>query len=263
MANLKRHIAPIDSDVWDFIDGEARRVLKTSLKGRKVVDFVGPKGANFAAVNTGRTISLGTVKQDGVRYSKRQVLPLIEIEIPFTLKMSEIDAFTRGAEDIDIDSLVDAAKKMAESEDTAIFFGVEQAELRGILEVSSQKPVPVTGNILPSVAIARKQLLAEGFEGPYNLILGPAFYSMLFDSDERGYPQKNRIESLIGGSIISAPILGKKGVLLPQDSADFEFISGQDISIGYSGQKEDILEFFMVESFTFKVHAPEASVILE
>jgi hypothetical protein len=44
MANLRRHIAPIDHSVWAFIDNEARRILNTKLTGRKVVDFVGPKG---------------------------------------------------------------------------------------------------------------------------------------------------------------------------------------------------------------------------
>ncbi len=263
MANLRRHIAPIDHSVWAFIDNEARRILNTKLTGRKVVDFVGPKGADFAAVNTGRKVLLKNTDQKGITFSKRHVLPIVEVEVPFKLNQNEIDSFMRGAEDIDTDSLINAAKKVAEAEDKAIYFGIDEAQIKGILDVSTQKPVKVEEELISPVATAVKQLIGEGIEGPYNLVLGPEFYSLLFSPDEKGYPQKNRIEALIGGSIIPSPILGRKGVLVPQNSSDFELISGEDISIGYSGQQGDELAFFFIESFTFRVNAPEAAVILE
>jgi uncharacterized linocin/CFP29 family protein len=53
-----------------------------------------------------------------------------------------------------------------------------------------------------------------------------------------------------------------QGLLVPQDNEDFEFVSGQDISIGFSQQKGSKLEFFLTESFTFRVNAPEAAVVL-
>jgi uncharacterized linocin/CFP29 family protein len=67
MANLKRHVAPITQEAWDFIDEEARRVLNLKLSARKVVDFVGPKGMDFAAVNTGRKVNLDQKPIDGVK----------------------------------------------------------------------------------------------------------------------------------------------------------------------------------------------------
>ncbi|MEP7220172.1 MAG: family 1 encapsulin nanocompartment shell protein, partial [Bacteroidota bacterium] len=51
---LKRDHAPILEDAWDAIDNEARRVLKLNLAGRKLVDFNGPFGWQYAAVNLGR-----------------------------------------------------------------------------------------------------------------------------------------------------------------------------------------------------------------
>ncbi|WP_084804531.1 encapsulin [Halonatronum saccharophilum] len=59
--------------------------------------------------------------------------PLIELEIPFKLSFKEVEALIGGAEDIDIDALVEGAEKIARAEDEAIFYGVEEGEIRGLL----------------------------------------------------------------------------------------------------------------------------------
>ena len=53
---LKREKAPLTDEAWQQVDDEARRVLKLSLAGRKVVDFSGPHGWTLGAVNTGRLL---------------------------------------------------------------------------------------------------------------------------------------------------------------------------------------------------------------
>ncbi|MGH6981789.1 MAG: encapsulin, partial [Stellaceae bacterium] len=55
MNHLHREVAPISASGWEEIDKEATRTLKTSLGARRIVDFVGPKGWDYAAVATGRT----------------------------------------------------------------------------------------------------------------------------------------------------------------------------------------------------------------
>ena len=264
MTNLKRHLAPITDEIWNFIDNEAVEILNTKLNARKVVDFQGPKGPDFAAVNTGRRKDLGAGEVTGVDYAKRDVLPLVEIEVPFTLELDELESLTRGAEDVDTDPLIEAAEKIAKAENEAVINGLTEANIEGILAASEHKPVPVEDELVAPVVEASKKLIREGVEGPYNLLLGPKLYSLLYESkNNKGYPVKRRINNLIEGNIVYAPSLKEKGLLLPVDSEDFEFVSGQDISIGFSEQNENEVEFFFTESFTFRVNAPEAAVALE
>jgi len=263
MANLKRHIAPITQQAWDFIDEEARRILNLKLTARKVVDFVGPKGMDFAAVNTGRKIAVEDTPLDGVKYSQRQVLPMVEIEVPFKLKMDEIESLMRGAEDVETDSLIEAATKIAKAENQAIYNGLSHAGIKGILPVSENDPIQVEDDLVTPASEGVKALEAKGIEGPYNLLVGNKLRSLLYKPNDKGYPAKRRLENLLEGQIFFAPDLEDKGLILPVNSEDFEFIVGQDISVGYSHQEADELVFFLIESFTFRVNAPEASVILE
>ena len=263
MSNLKRHLAPITDEMWSFIDNEAVEILNSKLNARKVVNFVGPKGLDFAAVNTGRREELSSEVVDGVDYSKRHVLPLVELEVPFTLDLAELEDLTRGAEDIDVDELAEAAEKLAEAENEAVLNGLDEANIDGILS-AAEESVEVEDDLVAPVVEATKTLVSEGIKGPYNLLLGSDLYSLLYESkSNKGYPVKRRITNLIEGNIIYAPSLEGKGLLLPVDSEDFEFVSGQDISIGFSQQKGNELEFFFTESFTFRVNAPEAAVVLD
>ena len=71
---LKRNHAPITPEAWQQIDAEAKRVLQLNLAGRKLVDFDGPHGWQYAAVNTGHL----TIRTDGglgVPWGVRGVVP--------------------------------------------------------------------------------------------------------------------------------------------------------------------------------------------
>src|SRR5450755_1789516 len=101
---LKRQKAPIVSEAWEQIDEEARRVLKLHLAGRKVVDFSGPHGWTFAAVNSGRLKLLERGPVAGVPAGVRDVRPLVELRLPFFLEIMELDYAARGATDLDLDA---------------------------------------------------------------------------------------------------------------------------------------------------------------
>src|SRR2546423_334013 len=53
MSHLLREHAPITEQTWGLIDDEARERLTPALAGRKLVDFRGPRGWEFAATNLG------------------------------------------------------------------------------------------------------------------------------------------------------------------------------------------------------------------
>ncbi|PRX29482.1 putative linocin/CFP29 family protein [Orenia metallireducens] len=264
MSNLKRSLAPITEEAWNFIDQEAKERLQVKLKGRKFVDFVGPKGIEFAAVNTGRRVALDNDAKEGVSYSKRHVLPLIELEVPFTMKIDEIESLVRGAEDVDTDSLAEAVKKLSQAENNAIFYGLAEGEIAGILDKSPYDLINIgEEGLVSAVAEGVQNLIKEDVEGPYALLLGPELYSLLYKLDDKGYPIKKRLEEVLGGEVVPVPELANKGLLISKRGEDFKLIVGQDISIGFKEQKGDEIEFFLTESFTFRVDAPEAAIVLE
>lgn len=51
---LRREMPPIADEAWKHIDLQSSRILKGNLSGRKLVDFCGSFGGQFAAVNLGK-----------------------------------------------------------------------------------------------------------------------------------------------------------------------------------------------------------------
>ena len=260
---LNRSLAPIPQEAWDFIDEEAKEILSMRFAGRKIVDFEGPKGIDFGVVNTGRLTSIKG--DDEVDYKKRAVLPLVEIKKPFRLKREEMEALARGAVDVDTDPLIEAAEDFAAAENDAILNGLEEANIKGIIEESEQPSLTFSeekNNIISTISDGISNLYKEGVGGPYTLMLGPGLRSMIYRLDDQGYPLLDKIKNLIKGEVIIVPALKDQGLLVSSRGDDFELIVGQDASVGYSKQTEDEIEFFFLETFTFRINSPEAATVI-
>jgi uncharacterized linocin/CFP29 family protein len=262
---LKRRHAPLTDEAWEQVDEEARRVLKLHLAGRKVVDFSGPHGWKLGAVNTGRLKPIGKGTAGGVSHAIRQVQPLVEVRAPFTMRIAELDAASRGADNLDLDPVIAVAERVAHAEDTAIFHGFADGQITGIIEASPHKPVAVN-TILEwprAVVAALEALRAAGMNGPYALALGLQAYDELDADSEDGYPLRRRVqESLPDVSFVWAPALLGGAVLLSARGGDYELTVGQDLSIGYTAHDRTDVELFLTESFTFRVLEEKAAIFL-
>jgi uncharacterized linocin/CFP29 family protein len=260
---LKRSLAPLTEAAWAEIDEAATRLFKAQLSARTIVDFDGPHGWEYGAVDLGR-LQLAK-KGEPVPWGLRQVLPLIELRIGFTLDQLEVDNISRGCKDADLGALEDAAQKVALFEETAIYKGYGAGQIKGILEASDHKPVQLPGNgrqYPPAVAQAIRELGAAGIAGPYTLVLGTGAYYTLMQTGESGYPPRRIIRDMLQGSILwSAAVDG--GVVLSTRGGDFEMLVGQDLSIGYASHDRDRVELFLTESFTFRVLEPAAAIGLK
>ena len=171
---LKRNHAPITPEAWKQIDDEAKRVLQLNLAGRKLVDFDGPHGWQYAAVNTGH-VTLRTDGGLGVPWGVREVAPLIEVRVPFELPIMELDNASRGAV-LDLPAVVSAAEKAAHAEDDAIFNGFKAGGIEGIIPTAAHPALTIPDDYAdyPSVVVdAAETLRRAGINGPYALALGP------------------------------------------------------------------------------------------
>lgn len=265
MNNLKRELAPISGEAWEAIDAEARRVLKLTLAGRKLVDFNGPLGPDAAAVNLGRLEALQAGPVGNVEASRRAALPLVELRTYFDLPRSELDAVENGAEDLDLAPLIEASSRMAQAEDTAIFHGYAAGAIRGIDQASTHAVVPISDNYQEyprSIAEATRLLRIAGVEGPYAIALGPRCYTGLMQATgDGGYPVLNVVRKLVDGPIVWAPAVNG-AIVLSTRGGDFELTVGRDLSIGYHSHTDTSVRLYLIETMTFRVLTPEAAVAL-
>lgn len=262
--DLNRHLAPISDAAWEAISEDATRALEASLAARKLVDFSGPHGWKKSAVPLGRVEALSGFG-GGVESRIRKVQPLVELRAPFTLKRSEIDAIARGADDADLDAVIEAAQHLAHAEDRLVFYGNEGAGVDGIYAHAEHTPLKLTDDFLayPEVVAQALTILTEAaVEGPYAIALGPrCFIGLNRTTGAGGYPVIRHVQRLLDGPIVRAPSIDG-ALVVSMRGGDFELVVGRDISIGYASHDAETVNLYLEESLTFRHIAPEAAVPL-
>lgn len=259
---FKRTVAPLTDRAWAELAAEATRVLEDALTARRVVDVEGPKGLEFSAVNLGRLKLDESHAQDGIRCGVREVLPLVELRVPFDVTVWDLDDIERGARDADTAGVAEAAKKLARFEDHAVFHGFEAGHIAGLDASISRIPIGSGRDaklLLEAVTQGVVSLREAGVGGPYAIVLGTDAWSAL--EMDPGYPLKKRLAALTGGALLhSASVQG--GFLLSTRGGDFVLTLGQDASMGFEYHERGTARLYLTQSFTFQVLNPGAAVRL-
>jgi uncharacterized linocin/CFP29 family protein len=256
---LKRNKAPITDEVWEAIDDRAREVLKPQLYARKFVDIDGPHGWEFSAQPLGRTSQMQEAA--GVYWAKREVLPLLELKIPFELDKKLLDDINRGNPSVDLKPLDNAAKKIAEFEDNLIYAGLESTNIKGLKSILEERKMNVKidspSSLLQGINDSLSEFTKEGVEGPFALVIDRKEWSKLI-AEKQGYPLNRLVKDLLSdGDIILSPRF-EKPFLVSLQGGDLKLVVGQDMSLGYEGELKDKVRFYFTESLTFQIITPEA-----
>jgi len=265
MNHLLRELAPITTVGWQEIEKEATRTLKTTLAARRLVDFVGPQGWGASAVGLGRSESIASPADNtNIRARLRKVLPLVELRVPFDMKLADLDDIERGAKDPDTDPVIAAARAIAIAEDRAVFHGFAAAGIRGICEAQAKEGVSIGDDYerFPAVvATALNRLRDDGVAGPYAIALGEECYKGVSDTTHGGYPVLDHLRHIVDGPLVWAPGLDG-AVVLSMRGEDFQLTVGEDFSIGYLGHDNETVRLYIEESFTFWLLSPQAAIPL-
>ncbi len=264
MNHLHRELAPISASGWAEIDKEATRTLKTSLGARRVVDFVGPKGWDHAAVATGRSEAVAPPLKGKLEARLRQVLPPVELRVPFEIQRDELDAISRGAKDPDTDPVIAAAREIAIAENRTIFHGYGEAGIRGICDGRASEAIPFTDDFTAfpnAVASAKTKRRDDGVGGPYAVALSERAYTALSETTSGGYPVLEHVRRLVDGPLVWTPGLDG-AVVLSMRGSDFELTVGQDFSIGYLSPTVRAVQLYIEESVTFWLLSEQAAIPL-
>jgi uncharacterized linocin/CFP29 family protein len=261
MNNLYRELAPISTAAWGEIEEEARRTFTRHLAGRRVVDVLGPDGTGLSSVGTGHLRDVEP-PAPGVQARVRQIQPLVELRIPFTVSRAAVDDVERGAKDSDWQPVKDAARQMAVAEDRAIFEGYRGAGIAGIRGSSSNPAIALPDDVREypdAVSRAASALRLAGVGGPYSLLLSVDAYTAVSETVDHGYPIREHLTRVLDGDIIWAPSIDG-AFLLSTRGGDFALQLGQDLSIGYLSHDAGTVELYLQESLTFLVYTDEAAV---
>ena len=263
MNNLHRDLAPISTAAWAEIEEEARRTFKRHIAGRRVVDIQGPDGTTLAAVGTGGQHEI-SAPGHGVTARLRELQPVVELRIPFTVERSAVDSVDRGAKDADWGPVKDAARRAAFAEDRLIFDGFPEAGITGLRTGASHQPLPLPADAreyAEAVSRALTALRLAGVGGPYTLLLSADAYTAVSETVDQGFPILTHLSRLLDGEIIWAPALDG-AVLLSTRGGDYELHLGQDLSIGYRSHDNAVVELYLQETLTFLLYTAEAVISL-
>jgi uncharacterized linocin/CFP29 family protein len=261
---LKRNLAPITSAAWSEIEEQARQILKSSLTARRIVDVEGPRGLHYAAVSSGHLDIPKGQKKGAIEYGVYRVQPLVEIRHAFELGIWELDNIERGARDIDLGPLEQAARDVALFEEKALYQGFGPGGIKGLLAAATNAPVAVAkdgGNLLHAVAAGVQTLKDQGIDGPYSLAINPDLWTAAI-GESRGYPLQKQLAQFVDGTITTTPQV-KDALLVSNRGGDLVMTLGLDISIGFLAVSGLNVKLFFTESFTFEVIDPSVIVPLK
>jgi uncharacterized linocin/CFP29 family protein len=264
MNHLLREIAPLDEATWKLVDDEARDRLTPALAARKLVDVTGPFGWQHSATNLGRVTRVLDAPAESVIARSRVVLPLVEVRADARLQREELLSGTRGAEDVDLTPIDEAAARIAAAENAAVFTGWDAVGITGITAATPHQPLVHEGaaaRYADVVALAVSTLKRSGVDGPYGLAVGPSDWVDIIESSEDGYPILPRLREILGGPVEWTPGI-EDAVVVSLRGGDFVLELGQDISVGYGSHDAEHVELYLEESFSFRVNTPEAAVAI-
>jgi len=264
MNRLRRELAPITSAAWTEIEDQARRLLTNTMSLRRVVDVSGPYGPAYGAAAKGRLVVPKDQPDSTATVGVNRVQPLIECRVPFELNVWELDNIERGATDIDLDPLERACWDLVRFEEETVFKGFGHADLESLLELAAQPSVSSGGemsNYLEAVAEASTQLQKSMVEGPYALVVPENVWRYLASMID-GRPMRRHVEYLLDGPVIFSPFI-PQSMLVSMRGGDLELVLGEDVSVGFDGATKQQVDLYLTESFTFRVHDPNALVFIQ
>ena len=249
---FKRNLAPISDEAWEEINDRAEEVINSQLTTRKSLKVNGPFGLSYTSVPTGR-LDLADNNKSNVKFGLYKNKKLLETRISFELSQWELDNILRGAKDIELDNLEDAAKELARFEDDVIYNGNKAAKINGLMnEAGYEKTIKLdSDDILLNLSNALLDLKNSFVEGPFNFVVSKDLFNAL-NKVHGSKLLKNIVEDMIGGKVVVSEMI-KGGLLLPINHDDIELSLGQEYIIGYESQDTKNIRLFIMNSFTLRV----------
>lgn len=274
---LDRQAAPLRDEDWQQIDTLVVEVARRQLVGRRIIPVFGPLGAGaqdvdydvFTGTDEAVVSTLGE-STDPVRARRRvhEHLPMIYKD--FLLYWRDIESSRMLGTPIDLGAAAAAASFCAQKEDDLIFNGNDELGYPGLTTVEGRQTIKagdwdVPGTAFNDIVAATRNLLAEGFFGPYAVVLNPvAFSQMQRVYANSGVLEINHVREIATGGVFQTPILRDKiGLVVSLGIQNFDIAIGQDLITAYLGPEKMNHPFRVMESLVLRIKRPGAVCTIE
>ncbi len=175
----------------------------------------------------------------------------------------------RGAKDVDLANLEEAARKIAlfeEQEEQVIYHGLPEVNIRRLALCAEGECMTMGAKpeqLLEAIAEGITVFTGRSVEHPYAFVVGPKLWNLM-SAHLQGFSVKTQAENILGGQVVLSPYLTGKyendAFMQSQRGGDLEVIIGQDIAVGYDSHSADNVKLSCTESFTFRIL--EAAAVL-
>lgn len=274
---LMREDAPLRENEWQQLDEVVVSVARQYLVGRRFITLTGPFGVGT------QVVPLDTIggaeaclhDQEGcaceagacevIQVSGRKFLPLPLIHQDFRLDWRSIETCRQMGMPLELGPAAAASAACARAEDELIFRGHPEHGYEGFLTATGRKTVPLgnwdePGGAFAGVNAAIEALVADGFLGPFAVVLSPTLYA----KTQRVAKGMGRLESKLitdvaEGGLFRTPVLrGNEGFVVSLGAHNFDLAVAQDLVTAYLGPEGMDHRFRVLESLVLRIKRPGA-----
>ncbi|MBE3519102.1 MAG: bacteriocin family protein [Firmicutes bacterium] len=272
-----REGSPLTDAEWQVIDEAVINAARAALVGRRFLPLVGPFGSGMTSVPVERvrrdTTALTSLTGDRaggpVAGTERRELPVPVLACDFRLEWRDLERARRQELPLDTGRPAAAALEVATAEDRLIFFGDTELGIPGLMNAPGRARVDGVdwkqpGQGYQAVLAGVQKLMANGYPGPFTLVLGPDAFAHLNRVLE-GTPllELDRVAKLVRGEMLVSPLLGDSALLIWPQPQVADLVVGQDVLTLYLESSGLVHYFRVMESIVPRIKTPEAICTIE
>jgi uncharacterized linocin/CFP29 family protein len=277
-AYLQRDQAPLTDEQWAALEGTAVATARATLVGRRFLTLAGPFGPGVEALpsdtlsgtNAGQVDLLGNAEGETIGIERRRFLPLPLLYKDFWLHWRDLESSRRFGTPLETNTAAGAAAACAQAEDRLIFDGDSAHDLPGLRTVDGRQTLPMrdwatAGEAFADVVDGVRQLIAQGYTGPYALVVSPLLYAQLNRVfDNTGVLELEQVEKLARRGVYPSSVLPEPAALLVDSSPQhMDLAVAVDLSVAFVESTNLNYRLRMLESLVLRIHRPGAICAFE
>lgn len=275
---LNRAEAPLTPSEWAQMDCIVIDTASRILVGRRFINLVGPLGAGvqtapsyvFTGVQMGELRLLPEDDPNPLRAQAKMqpVIPVIYKD--FQLYWRDIETARMFGIPLDLSPAAAAAAFVAQREDDLMINGNAELGYVGLTTVAGREVLPQSdwdamGNAFADAVAAMRRLIAEGFFGPFAMVVSPLrLANMARVYENTGVLELEQVQKIMTAGVYSTPVISDDVVLVASTGPqNFDLVVGQDLTTAFLTQNNLNYPFRVLETILLQIHRPGAICTLE
>ncbi len=275
---LMRDEAPLTEEEWHKLDDVVVNTARQHLVGRQFIPVFGPFGVGMQTIyhdvfrgdtdtslnmtGDAETEPLGTGQRDYKR------LPLLYKD--FQIHWRDIESSHQLGVPFDYSLAAASAYFVARAEDKLVFHGDEALAIPGLLNAPGRHTLKKDawsqeGKLFADVVKATEVLGAEGFYGPYALVVSPKVYAWatrVYEST--GVLEIDQIKRICDGGVFRSEVLqDSEAVMVSTGAHNMDLAVSQDLVTAYLDTENMNHLFRVFETLTLRIKRPGAICTFE